>query len=107
MVMGGGAPELPCTGWGPPNPAKRESAKSRDPYRVRGEGGWGRLTGGLGMGRGRGPQPGSPAQLGERLPVFRLPLRLVLPEHGVGLRAGQKGGPVVFSFKMEKSPTGS
>lgn len=51
---------------------------------------WDRLTGGMGM--RREPQPGSPVQLGERLPVFGLPLKLVLPEHGVGLRAGQERG---------------
>lgn len=62
---------------------------------------WGWLIGGLGV--GRGPQTSNPAPFGESLPVSCLSLlKLVLPEHGVGLRAGQERGPVV-SFKMGKA----
>lgn len=55
--------------------------------------GTGCQTGGLGLRVRRVPGPGGPAQHGERLPASSLRLlELVLPEHGVGPRAGQERG---------------
>lgn len=106
MVMGGRS--RATLHWlGPPKPSGEGRGQIPGPLPSAGRGRMGPADRWAGGGAGTGPQPGSPAQLGERLPVSCLPLKLVLPEHGVGLRAGQKGGPAVSSFKMERSPTGS